>query len=108
MVVELDLHPHGPERLDEVGLLGKEKPRTARLEDHLGIRIEHLIAQTSFKHSDDAPHAGLGAVLPAQLLRFRDPNDVTSMELLEVRDVPTAYGEGYAVTSMTAEPTSRP
>jgi hypothetical protein len=44
----------------------------------------------------------------AQLLRFRDPKDVTSMELLEVRDVPAAYGEGYAVISVTAEPTSRP
>jgi len=44
VVVEFDLHSDTPKRLDEMGLLGKDQPRTARLEDDRGVRVEHLIA----------------------------------------------------------------
>ena len=41
------------------------------LQDHFGIWFEHLIAQSPFKHPNDAPHAGLGAVFPTQPRRQR-------------------------------------
>ena len=47
LIVELDLHPHGSERLDEVRLVRRHKAGMARLKDHLGGRIEHLITQPS-------------------------------------------------------------
>ena len=40
-----------------MGLLGKDQARTAGLEDHLGARVEHPIAQAPFKHADNAPRA---------------------------------------------------
>lgn len=44
----------------------------------------------------------------AQLLRFHDPDDVRSMELVSPTQISAVYGPGYVLTSITAEPTSRP
>ena len=43
----------------------------AGLQDHFGIWFKHLIAQSPFKHPNDAPHAGLGAVFSTQPRRQR-------------------------------------
>jgi len=68
-MVEIDLHSHGPERLDEMGLLGQHEAGLARLKDDLGGRVEHLVSQSAVEHPDDGPHARLGAVLPAKARR---------------------------------------
>jgi hypothetical protein len=39
MVVEFDLHPDATKRLDHMGLLGKDQPRTAGIEDHFGVLV---------------------------------------------------------------------
>ena len=70
-IVEFDLHSHRAERFDEMGLLRQQEARMAGLQDHLGIWFKHLIAQSPFKHPNDAPHAGLGAVFPTPPRRQR-------------------------------------
>ena len=65
-IVEFDLHSHRAERFDEMGLVWQQEARMAGLQNHLGIWFKHLIAQSPFKHSNDAPHAGLGAVFSTQ------------------------------------------
>ena len=66
LVVELDLHPHGSERLDQMRLIRPYEPGTASFKDYLGGRLEHLITQPTFEHSNDTPHAGLKAMFPTQ------------------------------------------
>ena len=66
LVVELDLHPHGSERLDQMRLIRPYKPGMASFKDQLGGRIEHLITQPTFEHSNDTPHSGLKAMFPTQ------------------------------------------
>ena len=60
-IVEFDLHSHRAERFDEMGLVRQQEAGMTGLQDHFGIWFEHLIAQSPFKHPNDAPHAGLGA-----------------------------------------------
>jgi hypothetical protein len=43
----------------------------ARLKEHFGGWVEHLITQLAIEHLDDAPHAGLGAMFPTQSGRQR-------------------------------------
>ena len=66
MVVELDLHPHRPKRLDKMGLARKYQSWIPGIKDFLGGRIEHPIAQPAIEHSNDSPYSGLGAMFPAQ------------------------------------------
>ena len=47
-------------------LIGLHEAGMARFKDRLGGGIEHLITQSPFKHPDNAPYPGLGAMLPAQ------------------------------------------
>ena len=61
-IVEFDLHSHRAERLDEMGLVWQQEAGMAGLQDHFGIWSKHMIAQSPFKHPNDPPHAGLGAV----------------------------------------------
>ena len=79
MIIELDLHPHRSQRLDEMRLIGQHEAETTGFKDDLGGRLKHLVAQPTFEHSDDAPHARLGAMFPAQacgqrtLIEHRSP-----------------------------------
>jgi len=66
LIVEFDLHPHRSKRLDEVRHARQHEAGTAKFNDHLRSGIEHPIAQSALKHTDDAPHYGFGAVFPAQ------------------------------------------
>lgn len=66
MVVGFGPHPDPIKWLDPMGLLGKDQPRGAGIEDHFGIWIEQLIAQAYFKHTDDGPRPGFCAVFAAQ------------------------------------------
>ena len=70
-IVESDLHSLRAERFDEMGLVWQLEPGMAGLQDYLGIRFKHTIAQSPFKHPNDPPHAGLGAVFPTQPRRQR-------------------------------------
>jgi hypothetical protein len=45
-----------------MGLVRQQEAGITGLQDHFGIWFERLIAQSPFKHPNDAPHAGLGAV----------------------------------------------
>src|SRR5665647_1326700 len=47
-------------------LLGKDQPWATGLEDRLGTRVQHLIAQASFEHPDDAPYVRFSAVFASQ------------------------------------------
>jgi len=47
-----------------MGLVWQQGAWTARLQDHLGIWFEYLIVHSSFKHPNNVPYAGLGAVFP--------------------------------------------
>ena len=42
------------------------KAGTAKFNDYLRSGIEHPIAQSALKHTDDAPYSGFGTVFPAQ------------------------------------------
>jgi hypothetical protein len=66
LVVELDQHPHGSERLDQMRLIQPHKPGMASFKDHLGGRLEHLITQPTLEHSNDTPNSGLKAMFPTQ------------------------------------------
>ena len=70
-IIEFDSHSHSPKRLHEVRLVRKHEARMIRIEDCLRGGFEHLIAETSFQYPDNAPHAGLGAMLAAQPGRKR-------------------------------------
>jgi hypothetical protein len=59
------------QRLDEMRLIGEHEAWMAGFKDHLGSRIDHYIAQSTIEDADNAPHAGLGAMLPAQSRRQR-------------------------------------
>jgi hypothetical protein len=60
-IVEFDVALASAEGFDEMGLVRQQEAGITGLQDHLGICFEHLIAQSAFKHPNDAPHAGLGA-----------------------------------------------
>ena len=64
--VELDLHLHGAQRLDAMRLIRQHEAGMAGVKDDLGGRVEHPIAQAAAEDADDAPHAGFGAMFPAQ------------------------------------------
>ena len=64
-IIELDLHPDRPKRLDEMRLIRKHQARMMGIENHFRNRVEDAIPDTAIEHSDDAPHASLGAVLAA-------------------------------------------
>lgn len=49
-----------------MGLVWQQEAWMAGLQDHFGIWFKHLIAQSPFKHPNDPPHAGLGAVFSTQ------------------------------------------
>ena len=66
LIVEFDLHPHRSKRLDEVRHARQHEAGTAKFNDHLRSGIEHPIAQSALKHTDDAPYYGFGTVFPAQ------------------------------------------
>ena len=66
VIVELDLHTNRAERFDEMRLFGKDQPRTAWLEDRLGVWLEHLIAQLPIKHADNTSRPSLGTMFAAQ------------------------------------------
>ena len=83
-IVEFDLHSHRAERFDEMGLVWQQEAGITGLQDHFGIWFEHLIAQSPFKHPNDAPYAGLGAVFPTQprrQRRFIEDRECTCMSL---------------------------
>ena len=71
LIVELDLHLHRTKRLDTVSLIQQQEAGTAGLEDGLGCRVEHPVAYSAAQYPDDAPHAGFGAMFPAQSGRQR-------------------------------------
>ena len=70
-IVEFDLHSHRAERFDEMGLVRQQETGMAGLQDHLGFWFKHLIAQSPFKHPNDPPYGGLGAVFSTQPGRER-------------------------------------
>jgi len=66
IIIKVDLHSHGPERLDEMRLIRKHQAWMIRIEDLLGDGIEHPVAEAAFEHPDYPPHASFGAMLLAQ------------------------------------------
>ena len=52
-------------------LIGKYEAWATRLKNLLRSRVEHLITHSAIENADDAPYAGLGAMLPAQSGRQR-------------------------------------
>ena len=66
LIVELNLHPHGPRGSTRCGSSGCTRPGWpgSRIVSEAGI--EHLITPSPFKHPDNALYPGLGAMLPAQ------------------------------------------
>lgn len=57
MIIELDLHPHSTQGLDQLRLVGQHEAGASRVEDDLRGRIDHLVADPAVEHSNDAPHA---------------------------------------------------
>ena len=47
-------------------LVRQHEAGMAGLKDDLGGRVEHFITQSAAEYPDDAPHAGFGAMFPAQ------------------------------------------
>ena len=47
-------------------LIGLHEAGMARFKDRLGGGIKHLITQSPFKHPDNAPYTGLGAMFLTQ------------------------------------------
>ena len=47
-------------------LIGLHEAGMARFKDRLGGGIEHLITPSPFKHPDNAPYTGLGAMFLTQ------------------------------------------
>jgi hypothetical protein len=66
LIVELNLHPHGTKRLNEMRLIRPHEAGMARFKNRLRGRMEHLITQSPFKHPDDAPNPRLSAMFPTQ------------------------------------------
>jgi hypothetical protein len=67
-IVELDLHPHRAAWLDPVSLFGPDQPRPAGPQN-LVSPVRKQEPQLTLQNTDDAPRAGLGAMLPAERRR---------------------------------------
>ena len=65
MIVEIDLHSHRSQRLDEMGFVWQHKSGMAGLKDRLGFRLEHFITHSTIQHPNDSPYALLGPMLLA-------------------------------------------
>jgi hypothetical protein len=50
-------------------LIGLHEAGLAGFKDRLGSRVEHLISQSPFKHPDNTPYTGFGAMFPTQSRR---------------------------------------
>ena len=66
MVVELDLHPHRSFRCDEVRLIRKDEAGSPGTQVLLVRGRESREDNLALEDTDDAPDAGLGAVIATQ------------------------------------------
>ena len=66
LVVEINLHPHVADRFDEVGLVGKQQARPARLDNDFPRRLDIDESQLALENPHDTPDAQLRSMVAAQ------------------------------------------